>query len=450
MKTKTDKTKSSNKSSSPFFNSKNDSGFFTAQPKLKVGQPGDKYEVEADRVADEVVNSQPENQPFFAPAQTQLIQPKPIVESITPLVQRQEEEEEVMPKLQDITVRRQEEEEELQMQPVEEEEEMLQTQPLEEEEEMIQTQPIEEEEEMLQPKSDSPVKDTHSATEQLLNSSKGNGSPLNSEIRSQMENSFSADFGGVKIHTDSTAVQLNKELGAQAFTTGNNIYFNEGKYNPKSQNGKKLLAHELTHTVQQSNQKKLAKEIVISRAISTPIETYVKNADKTKNVSFKVNSVNIVVKPDSKTGKKSMENRAGTNFSISNNGTPGYKYKKGKITKVNTVPVPTITIHTIYGKGVTAKSKSGYGKGTTTADVKAGNTSLGYHEGSHGTDFLNYVKNKAIPQFKGTVGMSIAEFKKAQAKYKNDWKTYSKQMVSYSKKLTDCVGEKASFCPKTK
>ena len=71
-----------------------------------------------------------------------------------------------------------------------------------------------------------------------------------------MESSFGADFGGVKIHADNTAVQLNKKLGAQAFTTGNNIYFNEGKYKPETQNGKKLLAHELTHTVQQGGSTK--------------------------------------------------------------------------------------------------------------------------------------------------------------------------------------------------
>ncbi|NOR73998.1 MAG: DUF4157 domain-containing protein [Draconibacterium sp.] len=243
MKTKIDKSKSRNKGSSPFFNSKNNSGFFGVQPKLKVGQPGDKYEVEADRIADEVVNSHSENQPFFAPAQTQLIQPKPIAESITPLIQRQEEEEEEMQtKLLDTTVQRQEEEEE----------ETLQMQPMEEEEEELQMQPIEEEEEMLQPKTDSSGQDTQSATEQLLNGSKGNGSPLNSEIQSQMESSFGADFGGVKIHTDNTAVQLNKELGAQAFTSGNDIFFNRGKYSPGTQPGIRLLAHELTHTIQQN------------------------------------------------------------------------------------------------------------------------------------------------------------------------------------------------------
>lgn len=67
-----------------------------------------------------------------------------------------------------------------------------------------------------------------------------------------MEQGFGADFGAVNIHTDSEAQKMNEQLGAQAFTTGNDIYFNEGKYNPNSSEGKHLLAHELTHTLQQS------------------------------------------------------------------------------------------------------------------------------------------------------------------------------------------------------
>jgi hypothetical protein len=68
---------------------------------------------------------------------------------------------------------------------------------------------------------------------------------------SQMESGFGSDFGNVRIHTDSTAVQMNQELGAHAFTNGSDIYFNQGKYQPNSKDGQHLLAHELTHTVQQ-------------------------------------------------------------------------------------------------------------------------------------------------------------------------------------------------------
>lgn len=87
--------------------------------------------------------------------------------------------------------------------------------------------------------------------ESKLNSSKGGGSPLPHSIKTEMESGFGADFSKVRIHNDSNAVQMNKQLGSQAFATGNNIYFNQGRYNPSSPSGKHLLAHELTHTVQQ-------------------------------------------------------------------------------------------------------------------------------------------------------------------------------------------------------
>lgn len=84
-----------------------------------------------------------------------------------------------------------------------------------------------------------------------LNASKGSGSPLPRDTKDQMENSFGADFSNVRLHTDSSAVQMNKDLNAQAFTHGNNIYFNAGKYDTNSSKGTHLLAHELTHVVQQ-------------------------------------------------------------------------------------------------------------------------------------------------------------------------------------------------------
>ena len=66
-----------------------------------------------------------------------------------------------------------------------------------------------------------------------------------------MQSSFGFDFSHVNIHTDTGAVQMSKELHAQAFTQGSDIYFNSGKYDPQTTTGKQLLAHELTHVVQQ-------------------------------------------------------------------------------------------------------------------------------------------------------------------------------------------------------
>lgn len=86
-----------------------------------------------------------------------------------------------------------------------------------------------------------------------IQSTKGSGSFLAGTTKGFMESRFGTDFSNVKIHTGNYAAQLSKELNAQAFTVGNDIYFNEGKYQPESFAGKYLLAHELTHTIQQSD-----------------------------------------------------------------------------------------------------------------------------------------------------------------------------------------------------
>jgi outer membrane protein OmpA-like peptidoglycan-associated protein len=87
--------------------------------------------------------------------------------------------------------------------------------------------------------------------ESSLNASKASGNPLPANTKSQMENSFGADFSNVRLHTDNRAAEMNQHLNAQAFTHGSDIYFNSGKYDTNSTGGKHLLAHELTHVVQQ-------------------------------------------------------------------------------------------------------------------------------------------------------------------------------------------------------
>jgi hypothetical protein len=92
-----------------------------------------------------------------------------------------------------------------------------------------------------------------------LQSSRGGGSTMERHTQSFMESRFNADFSGVRIHADRSAATLSNDLNAKAFTVGNDIYFNEGKYHPESPAGKHLLAHELTHTIQQGGiQKKLS------------------------------------------------------------------------------------------------------------------------------------------------------------------------------------------------
>ena len=84
-----------------------------------------------------------------------------------------------------------------------------------------------------------------------IQASKTGGSPLPSGVRNFMEPRFAADFSGVKIHTGDRAAQLNKQVNARAFTTGNHIFFGKNKFKPHTDEGKELIAHELTHTIQQ-------------------------------------------------------------------------------------------------------------------------------------------------------------------------------------------------------
>jgi hypothetical protein len=77
------------------------------------------------------------------------------------------------------------------------------------------------------------------------------GHELPDNAREKLENHFGADLSGVRVHTGSESEALNRELNAQAFTVGSDIFMGEGKYQPASPDGQGLLAHELTHVGQQ-------------------------------------------------------------------------------------------------------------------------------------------------------------------------------------------------------
>jgi hypothetical protein len=88
--------------------------------------------------------------------------------------------------------------------------------------------------------------------EARINNARGGGHPLSDNVREPMEQAFGADFSEVRIHNDSEANLLNQQLSAKAFTTARDIFFRQGEYSPGSGGGKKLIAHELTHVVQQN------------------------------------------------------------------------------------------------------------------------------------------------------------------------------------------------------
>ncbi|MDZ8188765.1 MAG: DUF4157 domain-containing protein [Nostoc sp. ChiSLP02] len=255
------------------------------QTKLTINQPGDMYEQQADAVAHEVVGrlGQLENytsiQRQQIPQEEQL-QMKPLASSITPVAQRQEipdqeeeEEEELQMKpLDNSTLQREslpeeEEEEELQMKsldnstlqreslPEEEEEEELQMKSLDNSTLQRESLPEEEEELQMKPMVQRRGEAGMAANPDLetsINQARGSGQPMADNIREPMEVAFGADFSDVKVHTDSQSDLLNQSIQARAFTTGQDVFFRQGEYKPGSRGGQELLAHELTHVVQQN------------------------------------------------------------------------------------------------------------------------------------------------------------------------------------------------------
>ncbi len=178
------------------------------QTKLTVNVPGDKYEQEADRIAEQVMGM-----------------------SYPPW----EKGEEVTRQAQDSRIQRlcSECEKEVSHRPVEDEEE---------EKASIQTKAF--------PGS---VPDVNSGIESRIQALSRGGEPLSESTRAFFEPRFGYDFSQVRIHTDAPAAETAQVLKARAFTSGRNVVFGAGQYSAETTAGKRLLAHELTHVVQQTS-----------------------------------------------------------------------------------------------------------------------------------------------------------------------------------------------------
>ena len=90
------------------------------------------------------------------------------------------------------------------------------------------------------------------AIERSIDGARGAGQDMDHSTRNRMEGAFGADFSGVRIHDDARANGLSQSLSARAFTTGRDVFFRQGEYSPGTSAGRELLAHELTHVVQQN------------------------------------------------------------------------------------------------------------------------------------------------------------------------------------------------------
>jgi hypothetical protein len=111
--------------------------------------------------------------------------------------------------------------------------------------------------------------------EERIQQARSEGQALDSRVRGRMESAFGADFSAVQVHAGPTAQGLNRELNARAFTTGQDIFFARGEYNPGSSGGRELIAHELTHVVQQSGE-----ELRPKLTVGSPGDIYEREADQ--------------------------------------------------------------------------------------------------------------------------------------------------------------------------
>jgi hypothetical protein len=115
----------------------------------------------------------------------------------------------------------------------------------------------------------------------------GGGHPLDGDTRLFMESRFGRDFGGVRIHTDGGAAESARAIGAVAYTVGNRIVFGAGHYSPQTNHGRRLLAHELTHTLQQSNSSFAPVGRVIIPVIHTGVEGIVQMTGECDGKSYR-------------------------------------------------------------------------------------------------------------------------------------------------------------------
>jgi hypothetical protein len=221
----------------------------SVQAKLKVGAQNDAYEREADSVASHVMaghSVDAVSSMADGPTQRKCDECEAEEAQRAPLVQRadapQEEEEVQMKRSADIQREGAEEEQE----------EIIQNKALQGD---VQRQDDAEVEELqMKSKSDGSFVANASVSAQVAGL-KGGGQPLPASARSYFEPRFGADFSDVRVHTGQPAETASRALNARAFTTGRHVVFGKGEYAPHSRQGGELLAHELTHVIQQRGYK---------------------------------------------------------------------------------------------------------------------------------------------------------------------------------------------------
>ena len=213
------------------------------QPKLTIGAVGDRYEQEADRVASDVVNKI--HSPHFI-QQAEGIQRQDAMREDGNALQ-------MKPVISEIQRDEETESDGLQMKS------------------------------LVQRRENIGGGEASTDLESSIQSARGGGQSLEPSLQVKMGQAMGADFSGVKVHTDSESDQLNQSIQAKAFTTGQDVFFRQGAYDPSSKSGQELIAHELTHVVQQGSGAITAQRSVIQRALTPQNPNW--------NEAFKVKAV---------------------------------------------------------------------------------------------------------------------------------------------------------------
>jgi hypothetical protein len=179
----------------------------------------------------------------------------------------------------------------------------------------------------------------------------------------------------------------------------------------------------------------------IEPGITTPIAVGRTVDPRTGRVKFRVGRFDVSILPDATDNGLLTPGKT--------NRRPRFVVPGGRggriITRVNPVARPTVEIWTAFRPGVSPQARAGYGRGTTPEDVAGGrvsprSTTLGFHEGSHGLAFLEFLAANPAPTFTGAVGMTQAAFRAEQRAFRAACTAYIAQLTDFSIRVADCVG----------
>lgn len=375
------------------------------------------------------------------------------------------------------------------------------------------------------------------------------GEPLDPSVRAFFEPRLGRDFGHVRVHTDAAAAESAEDVNARAYTLGSHIVFGQREYAPGSREGLRLLAHELTHVVQQGahapslvqreppprdstnyafdtfrvtgahlsdpdivarfkalsfkellryrarvtdpdvialieqlldEQMKLRTLDQLSADLAAEKDPAVKsfiagwisshaptsyefavgaNRAGLTETAMTANGISVKVVPDvyveEAEFKALVERLAGGKGSDHTKGItvfdpkwhPHWVVTDGKVTSVSPT-TQRLTLKTVYPRGTSRTTQSGYGVGTRQAeDVDTGRSTLAHHEGEHALCFVQHVKGNAPPRFGGKVGDTKAQVEAKAQTFEAAMTAYYADMAARCGNAVDCTGTKANFCP---